>query len=669
MKKIVTVILLVTVLLGGVFFLAFTPNGNALFLPYINNYLKENVKGAKVELLKLSLKPDYLTAVAKVNDSVNVVAKGPLNLLDQSFDLNYTLDAQEIKSQGFHVDKPLHVQGKVTGKAEDMHISGSGKAFASAINYDLNLKENQAQNIKFNLQDASIAEVLAVAGEKPYAKGHMSIDVNMPTLDPNHPQGKAHLKIKDAVIDAATLKKAHQITLPSNTPLQADISAQTEGKMILAKGNIITTLASLALNETRYHMQTRKLDTNYLLDVPDISRFKSVLNMPLGGKLKLKGEVSLLGEKLTATGLTHSFGGESRFAYKEDTLTATLKEVEIAKLLKMLGEPQYVRGKLSANLNLDSLQKPSGKFDLKSSGSAVRAVIKKTQGIDLGKHFKYTLASSGKIKNAKVYTQTKLDTTMAKLSMPNAIYDPTSGSLHTSYHLYMSDLRKLQPLTGKAYRGNMDFKGKISKEKDLVITGEGKEFDGNVKYRLVNEKVKADVHGATVSKVMYMLGYPQVLEALSEAKVDYNFATQRGKVDAKLDSARILPNQLTMLLKQMLKIDWTRERYNQVTFVSTMTPTRFNFNFIAQNPISHFKILNGILEKRSERLNASVDMQYKKKSLKAKITGTLKHPKVALDASALIKSKLNSKVDTLIDKKFKGKQGEQIKGLLKGFLD
>ncbi|MGC9351671.1 MAG: hypothetical protein ACP5D3_06750, partial [Sulfurovum sp.] len=159
-----------------------------------------------------------------------------------------------------------------------------------------------------------------------------------------------------------------------------------------------------------------------------------------------------------------------------------------------------------------------------------------------------------------------------------------------------------------------------------------------------------------------------VLEALSEAKVDYNFATQRGRVDAKLDSARILPSQLTILLKQVLQIDLTRERYNQATFVSTMTPTRFNFDFIAQNPISHIKILNGILEKRTERLNASVDMRYKEKSLKAKITGTLKRPKVALDTSALIKSKLDGKVDTLIDKKLKDKGGEQIKGLLKGFL-
>jgi len=668
MHKMIIPILLVAALLGGAFFLAFTPGGNALFLPYINAHLKERVTGAKVELLSLSLTPNSLTAVAKVNDSVDVTAQGPVDLWDQSFDLSYRVDAQKIESKALTIDKALHIKGKAIGRAEDMHITGSGEAFASAINYDLNLKENRPENIRFYLQDASIAELLAVAGEKPYAKGRMSIDVNMPTLDPRNPRGEAHLKIIDALIDAAILKEAHRIALPSDTPLQADITALTEGEMILAKGDIITALASLALSETRYHIQTRKLDSDYLLDIPDMAQLKNVVDAQLGGELKIAGKVSFQGENLTATGVTHSLGGESRFTYENDTLNATLKEVETADLLAMIGEPRYAKGKLSANIYLNHMHDLSGKFDIKSSGSAVNPVVKKALDLNLGKQFNYDMVASGKIKGNTVYAQTKLDTTMAKLDMPDIVYAIAPGNLRSSYHLYIPDLRTLQPLTGKQYRGDMDFRGELTKAKDLIITGEGKEFDGSVSYRLVNERIKADVHGATVSKVMYMLGYPQVLEALSEAKVDYNFATQRGRVDATLDSARILPNQLTMLLKQVLQIDLTRERYNQATFVSTISPTRFDFDFIAQNPVSHFKILDGVLEKKSERITASVDMRYKDKDLKAKITGTLNRPKVTLDTSSFIKSKLDSKMDKVLDKKLKDQEGEKVKELFKGFL-
>ncbi len=668
MKKIVILLLLIATFFGSILFLAFTSSGNRFALPYINDQLKENVQGAKVELLKLSLKPGFVTVVAKVNDSVDVIAKGPVDLFDKSFDLTYTLDAQKIETQAFKIDKALHIQGKATGSVEEMHITGKGKAFASDINYDLNLHENQPQNIKFSLQDASIAEILAIAGEKQYAKGHMSIHVDMPTLDSNQPRGEANLKIKDAVIDAAMLKQEHNISLPANTSLQANITARAEGEMILAKGNIVTALASLTLSDTRYHIQTQKLDTGYQLDIPEMAKLKGVVPVPLAGKLAMTGNIALDGESVNATGVTHSLGGEGSFHYENDTLTAKLKEVEVDKVLKMITEPGYAKGKLSANIDLKSIKNLSGTFDLKSSGRTEHSVVKKELDVNLGKQFDYTMLASGKIKGEKIYAKTTLDTTMGKLTMPDIVYAIAPGALHSSYHLNIPDLRKLQPLTDKQYIGNMDFKGELSKEKDLIITGEGKEFDGSVEFKLVNEKIRADVHGATVSKVMHMLGYPQVLEALSEAKVDYNFATQRGQVDAKLDSARILPNQLTILLKQILQIDLTRENYNQATFVSTMTPTQFNFDFIAQNPISHIKIIDGILEKKSEQINASMDMRYKDKELKAKITGTLKRPKVALDTSALIKSKLDEKVDTLIDKNLKNKGGDQIKGLLKGFL-
>ncbi|MDD3591462.1 MAG: hypothetical protein PHO65_02385 [Sulfurovum sp.] len=668
MKKIVIAILLAAALFGGLFFLAFTSGGNALLLPSVNSYLKESIEGAKVELVKLSLKPGYITAVAKVNDAVDLAAEGPIDLLGQSFDLIYTLDAQKIESETFRIDKPLHIEGKATGRMAEMHITGSGEAFASDIRYGLSLRENQPQNITLSLKDASIAQMLLLAGQKPYAKGRMSIDVNMPTLDPEHPQGEARLQIRDALVDAALLRQEHNISLPSDTAFGADMTARAEGEMLLAQGEIITSLATLALSETRYHLNSQKLNTSYQLDILDMAKLSGIVQAPLAGKLAFAGNVAFDGKSVDATGITHSLGGEGRFHYKNDTLSVFLKEAEAARVLAMIGEPRYLSGKLSGSVELDSVEKLSGKFDLKSKGEAQREVVKKALDLDLGKAFQYDMTADGKISAQKVYAQTKLDTTMGKLSMPDMVYAIAPGSLHSSYHLYIPDLGKLQPLTGKQYRGDMDFKGELRKEKDLVITGEGKEFDGSVEYRLVNERITADVHGATVSKVMYMLGYPQVLEALSEAKIDYNFVTQRGKVDAKLDSAHILPNQMTILLKQVLQIDLTRERYNQATFVSTISPAQFDFDFIAQNPVSHIKILNGVLVKKSEQITASVDMRYKDKDLKAKITGTLDKPKVALDTSSFIKSKLDSKMDKVLDKKLKEGEGDQIKGLLKGFL-
>lgn len=668
MKKFFILLVLIAVLIGSASFLAFTSGGNALMLPFINSYLKKSVEGAKVELLKLELKPGYLNASAKVNDAIDVNAEGPVDLLAQRIDLDYKIEAEKIISQEMKIDKAIHVSGEAKGKMEDMQITGNGKAFASDIHYDFNLHENQPRNIKLDLRDASIAEMLAIAGEKPYASGRMSIHVDMPVLDPDNPQGEAHLKVKDAVIDAATFKQEYNISLASDQLFSADITATAKGETLLAQGDINTSMGNIRVSETSYHLGEQRLDMDYLLNIPDLAKFKTLLERPLEGKLQVDGKASYQEEKVHVSGVTRSLGGESEFLYDNDALKAILTEVETAKLLMLLGQPAYAKGKLSANVILDSVRNLSGRFDLRSSGQAESSIVKKELDVNVGKQLNYDAIINGKIKNRKAHTDIKLNTTMGNLNMPDMTYDIAEGVLQSSYHLYVPDLSKLQPLTERRFRGDMDFRGKITKAEDLVVTGEGKEFDGSVAYRLVNDRIKAEAHGATVSKVMYMLGYPQVVEALSEAEVDYNFATKSGKVDAKLDSTRILSNQLTILLKQLTGIDLTNELYNQATFVSTLTPVKINFDFIAQNINSHFKIKNGILDKRNESINAAVDMRYKDKDLKARITGTLKNPKVNIDASEYLKSKVEKKVDKLIEKKFKDKGDGQIKGLLKGFL-
>lgn len=671
MKKTLLFFLLVILMTSGALFLAFTPSGNALFLPYINSYLKESVEGAKVELVKLELQPDSVSAVAKVNDSIDVVAKGPVDLMEQSFDLTYTVDAKKIEGPAFAVDTPLHVQGDAKGTIEDMQITGSGEAFASNIRYDLVLQNNQPKNITLNIVDASIAEILALAGEKLYAKGRMSVEVNMPTLDPENPQGEARLKIKDAVLDSALINQDFNVTLPAATEAEADITAKTQGQSLLAEGRINSSLGELTLSEANYHLVQKRLDTKYRLDIPDLARLKSLTPVLLGGKLKMEGEALYDQEKIHATGVSHSLGGKSEYLYRNDTLTTTLTNVEASKLLTMLGQPNYARGKVTANIVLDSLKALSGKFDLRSSGSANSAVVKKELDLNLGKKFNYSAVSSGKINKRRILARTTLDTTMAKLSMPDITYDMPNAKLRSSYHLLIADLGKLQPITKRRFRGDMDFRGGVTYGKNLVITGNGKEFDGSVSYKFVNSHVRADVTGATVSKVMYMLGYPQVLEALTEATVDYDLKTGRGWVDAKLDTAKFLNTKFTFLLKQLLKIDLTREFYTQATFKSSITPARFGFDFNAENPVSHIKIKKGTLDRRNDSLNVPVDMRYKDREIKAKIRGTLKNPKVTLDTSAYLKSKIEDKVGDLFGDKLKGKgEGgeENIKDLFGGKL-
>lgn len=652
----------------GVLFLLFTSSGNTLLLPYINRYLQSSVDGTKITLSKLALKPGSVVAVAKINDSIDVTAKGPIDILDQRFNLTYTLSAQKIQSKTVTIEEDIRIEGRAKGDLEDMHISGKGSAFNSNINYDLNLINNEPRNIKLNIKNASIEEILAVAGQKPYAKGLMTLQIDMPELDPEHPKGNAKLKIDKAVLNTNVFRDEFNISLPRNTTFSADLDSAVKGESITAKGEIRSSLANLKFTDGSYDLKQQDLSLKYHLLVPELAKLKTLLPATLRGKLKVDGQIVHKEGLLSASGVTHSLGGKSTFAYKGDIFQSKLSNVKTERLLHMLGQPNYANGTLSANFKLQSLKDIKGLFDLQTKGAANRAVVKKALDIDLGKKFLFNGSASGEIKDQKLFTKAKFKTTMAKIDMPDIVYDIKSATLRSGYHIYIVDLGKLQPLIGRRYRGDMDIRGTLTKAKDLTVIGKGKEFGGSVDFKLVNDHLKANAKGATVSKIMHMLDYPQVLEAMTQAKVDYNLATGSGSVDAELDSARILPNALTKLLKEFVKVDLAAERYNNARFLAKISKNIINFTFDARNKNTHFKIDKGVLHKKNRSIRASVDVKIKEKDLKVTIRGTLDKPKIKLDSSAYLKSKVEKKVSDYIDKDLKLPEGiekEQVKELFK----
>ena len=468
-----------------------------MLLPYINIYLKQKVDVAKIDLSAFRLKPDSLEAAARVNDAIDVTVEGPFNILGKSFSLDYTLDAKKIQSKAFTIQEDIHINGTAKGDIENVDITGEGSAFSSNISYGFSLIDKDPKNFTLDIKDAHIEEILGAAAQKPYAKGLMTLHIDMPKVHPKHPQGV---------------------------------------------------------------------------------------------------------------------------------------------------------------------------FDLQSKGVANTAIIKEVTNINLGKKFSFNGTANGQIKNQKLFTKVKLKTTMANLDMSDMVYDINSKTLHSKYRIEIPDLRRLKPLTDREYRGDILIRGDITKSKDLIITGEGKEFGGEIKFKLVNNHLKANLKDATVSKILYMLNYPQILEGKAEAIIDYNTASRKGNMNATLKQTYILPNRLTTLLMKLTKTDLTQERYDNAKFLVNFSPKVIHFTLDAQNSNSHFKIDKGVLYKKSGTINITADIKIKEKDFKVTITGTMHHPNIKLDTSKYLKSKVQKKLERLIDEKLKlnnDKDSEAIKEFIK----
>ncbi len=668
MRYFVIGILVMVLAVQGVLLMLFTATGNDLLLPHVNAYLKENVKEAKVEVSEYRLGLDTLSFLAKVNDSIDVKAQGQIDLLAQTFDMDYILDTDEIKTETMSIKEKINVKGNVKGHQDDMKISGKGLAFESPIAYDLRKIDDTLQDIKIKTEKADISKILAVMGKDRYADGVLSIEIDMPKFDVENPQGKAKIFLQNMHLDTQKISKDFDIDLPAKTLVSAELDAVTKGELISLEGTVKSNIANIRLTKGTLNPLTKDLNGGYHVEVHDLSKFDALAKRKLHGTLDISGDVSQKNALLKVSGVTKSFGGKSSFVYEGDSLNARLENVKTETLLYKVGEKNYITGRATSKINLSSLKNLTGTFDTKVKGKVNTKVVKQMTKTDLGKTFMLDSQIKGRVKNQKIFSNIVSNTTMAKITADHFVYDLKKRSLQSDYKMNIPDMRKLEPLTKKAFKGNMYLSGKIQKEKDLVITGHGKEFDGSIDFRLQNDRLKAEIAGATASKVMYMLVYPQVIEAVTEATLDYDLKKRKGTVQGSLDNARILPSQLTYLLKQFAQIDLTREHYNNSKFFVNLDKQWVKFTLDARNKEDYITVSKGVLDKNTDAISAHVDVKIKEKEFAANIGGTLKHPKVSLDPSKYLEKKINKKLDTLIDKNIKEKSGEQIKNLLKGFF-
>jgi hypothetical protein len=673
MRLLLILFLFIVLLLEGVAFMIFTATGNDMLLPFVNSYLEQKVPQAKVEVIKLRLKPSTIGLIAKVNDAIDVKAKGDINFLSQAFDINYLIDTHEIKTPTLTIKEHINIRGNAKGNADDMQIQGKGLAFKSAIRYGVSLIKQNPENIKIDIKDADLRSLLVVAGQKPYASGRVSLHANMPNFAPLNPQVDAVFGIKNGLLDNKLIAQDFNITLPASTTYQTNFVIKTEDRRVTFDGSLNSSLANLALKSGKYHLLSNTLTTQYRLNVPQLEKLSTITQAPLRGDLVMDGTVSLKNNLPTVTGSTQSFGGVIDFNYNADTLTTLLKKVQNATLLYKLGQPKYLSGTTTADAKLTSLKDLAGTFKVQTSGNANQAAIKKAFDLDLGKKFTLNLGLKGKLKSQKVFATLIAKTTMANLKATKIAMDLKSGVLSSDYLVSIPNMGKLKPITGKAFKGDMQINGKMKKSKSLSVTGHGKEFGGSIDFKLLGDKFNADVTGATVTKILYMLDYPQVLEAITKAKIDYNLASGTGTLHSTLDNAKILPNQLTDLLKQFKIIDLTKERFNNSKFDAKIGKKIIDFTLDARNKNNYFVINHGKLVKKTGAIDATVDLKIKGKDLKATIRGTTDNPKVSFDGSDYLKGKLKDKVlkskaGKKLKKKLKGKVGKDLKGLVKGMF-
>lgn len=657
MKKfiiIITSLLLIVIALA--YTLLFTSMGNNILRPSIEAKINENIP-LKVKLAEFVLRTDRLKLLLKTDEDNFLLAQGEYSLLNQSFDIDYTLHIAKLSNLNTLLKRKLSgkllTEGTVSGDLDLFKIKGASDLAQSSTDYAIVIKDKALDKAAVKLSGADIRELLAMAGEKAYASGKIDLHVQLTELKPPHLKGDIRLNVKQAKLDASLLKKEFGLNI-ARTSLRSDLNAHLEGETVDYDLNLDSELAALG-STGKINATKKSVNADYSIDIKELALLKSITQTPLRGPFSTQGKIQGDEEELSIKG--HSDLARSKTSYaitlndfKPGPIELLVKNAELSKLLYFAGQPSYADGKVNIDAKLSSLSSLQGKAKLSvTQASAHKGVIKKHFDTNIP-DMKFELKSDAVIKNDTLTAATDFSSNLATLKMKKTDLDIKTAFLSSDYDLFIPSLQRLEPVLERKLIGKLAVNGEIHKKQKMTITAHSDIFKGKVNAKMVDTKLDADFKDLQALEVLKMLSYPQVLNAPVEGSLSYDTASRKGKLDTRFDKATLTRSQMTDLIGALTHSDLTKERFNQGSLISLIEKEIITSKLAMQSKTVDLHSKRFIINSKKQLIDARFSLKVKKYPGDVIVTGNINSPTVKLDAKSMVTPEVKEKVTKEINR-------------------
>lgn len=653
-------------LAATLYVVAFTPIGNVIVKPIIESKIKEQTKlDSKLETFSLGIS-DFEIVLA-LNEKNVIKANGNYSLFSKSFDVLYNLSLKNLESL-----KPLtsallkgafHTEGSAKGNLAFIEIEGKSDVGGSDTSYRVELTDLNPTSIIAQMKNASLASLLYLGAQNPYATADIDLDLNFRNINPHVMDGEIVLKTKNGTINPTFMKSDFNVSIPA-TSFSMNLDAKLKGDDAIYNYDFASNLFKIS-SAGEVSPEPFKADLKYSLDIKELEVLKPITGADVRGALRLSGAAKGDKEKLL-------FNGKSDIASSDTTFEALLKDfapssikakivnLDIAKLLYMAKQPHYADGLFSMDADISDARSDS------LNGKIITTITKgqldsayMTKAYEFKSPMPATSFSSATttvLKGDMADSAVDFNSNLAKLDVKSAKYSIKDASLKSDYKVEIPDLNKLFFVTSHHMRGAIVANGEISKAKDLDFTMYSNVADGKIDVKLHNDDFHADLSSIKSMKLLNMLLYPELVDATLNAKIDYNLALSKGVFKAEVADAIFAKNQTFDLIKQYLKFDMYRENFNG----------EINANILKENILATVDLRSkeaSIVTKSTKlntltnQLDTDITLSAKKNVISGTLKGDVDSPQVTIDLEKLMKSeagkKIEEKVGKEVDKLFK----------------
>ncbi|MDR2099448.1 MAG: hypothetical protein LBP40_01305 [Campylobacteraceae bacterium] len=648
------VLVFVVLTIALVYGLLFTDTGNGILKPIIEKKAKE-ASGMDIRLDKFYLRMNSIDVEAVVLESIKAKAAGEINLFNQSFDINYSVNADKLPEiSGIKINEPLTLNGETAGNLKDININGTGDIFGAALRFDAVLKDFKPVVINADTDNLKLAKVLAVLGQPIYTDGVFSATIHINPNEKNELDGSAVLHVNNGVIYKNALKKEFNVTLAN------DISYETSADFKLSNAydlvgtvDFTSSLVYFKANDLKVNINTFETSSAYGLDIPNLKQFESFAGIALQGAASFYGNVKYAQDKIEADVNSDNLAdGKLALKFSNDKLTASLTNAKISEILNILVKPSYVDAALNLKAEFSSLANKKGVIDVDLTNGLINSVVTKREfDLTLPKS-DFSAKSNVTMNGNNLKFNVKFLSSLANLEKFEGTFDTAKSDLKSIYFADIKDLSKFDGITGQkmigalALSGEAEYKNKVPK-----ISGKSDTLGGNVNFVFENDTAK--INGANLSALEFlkMLSYPQIFDAKIKLEADYNVSTSKGNFKAESPSGHLTQTQLGDLIKAFSGFDITAETYENIMLDGAIDNEKIKFLFDAKSKkvtlnVAEGKITSGVLD-------IPFNAQVEKTDINGKVTGTGSKPKVTLGSQYIedkVKKEIGRGLNKLLEK-------------------
>ena len=423
------------------------------------------------------LTPNKITAKATLINSLSTISSDEtVVLLDKNqVKSNYKIDIANLSKLeqiiGIKLNDKFSTHGVVEVNNGIIDIKGRSDVFDSFTNYETKIENAKPSFVYLNIKDAKLDKLLYLLNQPKYSTGNLDLIADIKNADINNLAGLVTTQIKDAKLVNKVINKQFNQKLKQAVTYKVDTKTNLEKTNAITNGNVDSSLAKLDIKNAIFNIKEASLNSDYVLNVPSLSKLYDVTQTKMRGKLALNGKLESKKESLLVTGASKLLGGNLDFKLNNNDFTANVKGVEIKELTHMMYYPEVFDSTSNLDLNYNLLSKKG-----KLKGNLIKghflandfsALINQFAKFDLTREIYDTVDINSDINNMVLKTIVNMKSKNTQIDVTKSLLD-----LNKSYV-------------------NADIKAKIRKLN----------LDFNVKGNMKSPKVKLNTKGLLKNKI------------------------------------------------------------------------------------------------------------------------------------------------------------------------